>query len=274
MKNALSIDLEFWYSPQYVRGYTSIPEDDQIREATGPLLNLFERYKTRVTFFVLGEVAERHPDLIREIRDRGHEIACHGYSHQTLHDLGKKGFEEDLKKSTSLIRSILKERPIGFRAPSFSLNRNTAWALNILERYGYKYDSSIFPLKTPLYGMPGAPLGPYYPSMDDPSKESHMGEIKEFPISVLKVSRIKIPVGGGFYLRVLPALFIKAALETINKDRSGVIYLHPWETYPETPVLDLPLLKKFVTYWGIKSTMKKLEYLVRNIDFCPMEELL
>jgi len=277
MINALCIDLEPWYSAALVKEY--LPDgkenkENQIIESLSPILNLLDKYNTRATFAVLGIVAEQHPQLVENIFKKGHEIASHGYSHMTLHELGKETFEEEIKESIASLESITGERPTGFRAPSFSIDNSTKWALEILVRHGFKYDASIFPVKTRLYGVPDAPLHIYRPSMEDVAKETPDGKIVEFPMTVLKLGR-NIPVGGGFYLRVLPFWFLKWAIQTVNKNRPAIIYIHPWETYSQTPRLrNIPAFNRFVTYYGINSALKKLEGLLKTFRFVPIRNIL
>lgn len=272
MKNALTIDLEPWYVSEFLVGYLPDEKDDHVEEAVRPLLDLLDNYGTKATFFVLGIVAERYPELVKEIHAKGHEIASHAYSHKTLYELGEARFEREIEKSTGLLESIIGERPIGFRAPCFSMNNSTRWALRVLRRHDFKYDSSIFPIKTMLYGVPDAPLHPYRPSMIDLTKHDPSGDIIEFPMTVLRMGR-NIPVAGGFYLRVLPLWFIKFAIARVNKTRAAVIYVHPWETDPRTPRLDgVPLFPRFVTYHGINSALRKIEGLLNAFEFSPLRE--
>ena len=276
MLNALTIDLEYWYNPEFVKDYYhlgNMNEGDQIVEALTPLLNLLDGYDTKATFFVLGVVAEEHPELIKMIYEKGHEIGSHAYSHKTLYELGKVGFEEEIKISVELLMEITNERPIGFRAPSFSIDNSTRWAFEILEEYGFKYDSSIFPIKTKLYGVYDAPLHVYKPEKEDITKEVLEGGITEFPLTVVKIGR-NIPISGGFYLRAMPFRLLKFLLVKVNKRRPAVIYIHPWETYAKTPRLKLPMCSRFITYYGIGSALKKLEGLLANFKFAPMREVL
>lgn len=271
--NALTIDLEPWHASEFLAKYLPEEKDDQIEEAVRPILELLDKNKTRATFFVLGSVAEKYPEVVREIYDKGHEIASHAYSHNTLDKLGETKFEEEIEKSVGLLESITGEKPIGFRAPSFSINNSTKWAFKILKDYAFKYDSSIFPIKTMLYGVPNAPLHPYRPSMNDVAQHDPDGDIIEFPMTVFKLGK-NIPVAGGFYLRILPLWFLKLAIKRVNKNRPAIIYVHPWETYPHTPRLKIPLFSKFVTYYGINSALKKFEGLLKTFKFTPVSEVL
>ena len=274
MVNALSIDLEYWWCSEFLKKY--LPEDkneldDLIFDSLYPLLELLDRHNTKATFFVLGMVAEKYPQLIEEIYKKGHEIASHAYSHTTLYELGKEKFEEEIRKSLDIIG---KYNPIGFRAPSFSINNSTKWAFEVLEKYGFRYDSSIFPVKTMLYGVPNASLCIYKPSKDDVAKHDPNGQIIEFPLTVFRCLGKNIPIAGGFYLRVLPLRFLRFGINRVNRDRPAIIYIHPWETHSQTIRLKMPLFPRFVTYYGIDSALKKLEALLKELKFKPIRELL
>jgi polysaccharide deacetylase family protein (PEP-CTERM system associated) len=272
--NALTIDLEEWYHANILNGI-SFKKRSTISESTEIILNILNQHRTKATFFVLGEVAEKNPSLIEEIYKQGHEIGCHGYSHKMLTEMSREEFKRELKKATGLIKSITGEQPIGFRAPSFSINNKTSWTFDVLKEIGYKYDSSIFPIKTPLYGVPDAPLDPYYPSKHSVEKASKSGKIKEFPPSVIKILGKSIPIAGGFYFRAFPLRFIQFAIKRINKKgRFAVMYFHPWEFYEKVPRIKLSWKSYFVQYYGINKTKKKFEHLLKNFKFQPLREFL
>ena len=277
MINALTIDLEYWHSSGFLKDHIPKNMPDQILESTTIILNLLNKYNTRATFFVLGVVAEKYPGLIESIHEAGHEVASHGYSHEFLHKLTREDFERGMKKSTTLLRSITGERPLGFRAPYFSINQGTAWALDVLKKLGYRYDSSIFPVSpklTRMYGVPNAPFYPYYISSKDIASKSEGGLI-EFPASAIKLFGLNVPVAGGFYMRLFPSWFLKYAIRKINhKNKPAISYIHPWEIYRKTPRLNLPISTRFVTYQGIRSGAKKFEGLLRNFRFRPAGEVL
>ena len=273
IRNALTIDLEYWYSPELVRGFVVGNKDDLIIEMTKPVLDVLDEFDVSATFFVLGEVAKKYPELVEEVYERGHEIGSHAYSHKTLYELGKDKFENEINLSVQLLQHITKEKPIGFRAPSFSVNNSTGWAFEVLEKHGFKYDSSIFPIRTKLYGVPNAPLHIYKPSADDVAKEDPNGKMIEFPMTVFEFGK-RIPISGGFYLRAMPFWLLKSLLKKVNRTRAGMIYVHPWETYSKTPILKLPLSSRFITYYGIGSALNKLKGLLKNFDFAPVREIL
>ena len=273
MINALTIDLEYWYSPELVRGFVVGNKDDLIIEMTKPILDVLDEFDVSATFFVLGEVAKKHPELVEEVYERGHEIGSHAYSHKTLYELGKDKFENEINLSVQLLQHITKEKPIGFRAPSFSVNNSTGWVFDILEKHGFKYDSSIFPIRTKLYGVPNAPLHIYKPSADDVAKEDPNGKMIEFPMTVFEFGK-RIPISGGFYLRAMPFWLLKSLLKKVNRTRAGMIYVHPWEVYSKTPRLKLPRPSRLITYHGIGSALNKLKGLLKNFDFAPARDVL
>jgi polysaccharide deacetylase family protein (PEP-CTERM system associated) len=245
MINALSIDLEHWWCNEFLTDHLPVNKEVQIVESLNPLLKLLNKYNVRATFFVLGEVAEAYPEIVEDIFENGHEIACHAYSHKTLYKLGKDGFEAEIKKSKKILSKF---ETIGFRAPSFSVNNTTGWVFDILEKYGFEYDSSIFPIKTELYGVLNAPLGLYKPSKNDVATNDPEGKIIEFPLSVLRFAGMNIPIAGGFYLRTLPLWFLVNAIRKVNKERPAIIYIHPWELYQKTPRMNAPFKSRFIAY--------------------------
>jgi len=270
MINALSIDLEYWWCSEFLTKYLPEKKEDLITESLTPLLDILDKYNVNATFFVLGIVAEKHPEIVEDIYEKGHEIASHAYSHKPLYELEKEEFEKEIKNSIQLLG---KYNPIGFRAPNFSINNDTKWALEILEKYYFRYDSSIFPIKTMLYGVPNAPQHIYRPSKEDVAKHDPNGKIIEFPLTVIKIGK-KVPIAGGFYLRVLPLWFLKWGIRKLNKHRPAIIYIHPWETYPKTPRLKVPLSSKFITYHGINNALKKLEALLKEFKFKTVRAVL
>ena len=247
----------------------------RIEEAAGNILSLLKRAGQSATFFVLGEVAQRHPAIVRQIHDEGHEIASHGMSHTPLWRLDRRSFDAELKQFDRTIREILKDvRVKGYRAATFSLDPSTAWALDVLADNGYEYDSSIFPMRNQLYGVSGAPLGIYRPSVADLRRHDENGRILEFPPSVLAVGPIRVPVGGGSYFRLLPAALWLGMLRRVEKSRPAMIYVHPWECDPLTPRLPLGLFSRFVTYFGINGAFRKLEMLLNTFRFSRVDEVL
>ncbi|MGB9629311.1 MAG: polysaccharide deacetylase family protein, partial [Thermodesulfobacteriota bacterium] len=266
MINVLAIDLEEWFHSELLGG-ERLPLF-QAPEATQQVLDLLDRYQVKASFFIVGEVAQRHPDLIRLIFEKGHEIGCHGFSHRPLWKLTRNLFEEELKRFHSNIEGICGRIPIrGFRAPCFSLDNRTKWALNALVDFGYQYDASIFPVKlNPLYGVNGAPMRPYRISFNDVRKEDPSSPLIEFPTPPLRLGILKIPISGGFYLRLFPLQFLYWGFKQINRGQPFFLYFHPWEGYRKTPRLRLSLVHRFISYYGINSALKKLEFLLSRFQ--------
>jgi len=272
--NAMSIDLEEWYHSEVVEGRRS--SFSQVEEATKPILDLLDRYRTKASFFIVGEVAEQNPRLIQSIFERGHEIGCHTFSHKLVWNLDEDLFREELGHFHSVMEKILGRIKIkGFRAPCFSIDNRNKWALKVLLDFGYEYDASIFPLKlNPLYGISGAPTRPYRISFEDVRKEDPQSPLMEFPLCPLVIGKLKIPISGGFYLRALPPFFLHWGLRRINRSQPFMVYFHPWEGYEKTPRFKLPLYNRVITYYGIRSALGKLEFLLKHFRFTRVDQIL
>jgi polysaccharide deacetylase family protein (PEP-CTERM system associated) len=272
--NALSIDLEEWYHSELVGGRRS--NSSQAPKATKPILDLLDRYQTKASFFVVGEVAEQAPDLIQSIFERGHEIGCHTFSHTLVWELGEDLLRQELERFQSVMEKILgKVRIKGFRAPCFSIDNRNKWALRVLVDFGYQYDASIFPLKiNPLYGIRGAPILPYRISFEDVRREDPQSPLIEFPMCPLRIGRLKIPIAGGFYLRMFPLRFLSWGLKRINQSQPFILYVHPWECYEKTPKFKLPLYNRIISYYGIDSVMTKLECFLKGFLFTRVDRVL
>lgn len=271
MDNALTIDLEDWYHSHDF----NFPVDkwdsfqDRVGRNTETLLEVLDSNKTRSTFFILGCVAKKHPGLVREICEYGHEIACHGTWHRMVNTQQKEEFREDVLFSKRLLEDITGKPVNMYRAPSWSITSKNLWALEILEEEGFICDSSIQPFRTPLSGCSGAPYLPYHPVINDLKLK-----LVEFPPTVLPLGKFVFPFLGGLYLRILPAGFIIRALKSVNEDRAGMIYLHPWELDTKQPRVEAPLLIKFVHYHNIDKTINKVGRLLSSFKFIPLGELI
>ncbi len=272
--NMLQIDVEDWYCNFDVEIWKQF--EDRVVTSTNKVLDILKENNTLASFYILGYIAEKHPDLVLRIQEEGHEIGTHGYAHKNLLKLKPAEFEEDLHKSIKILEKILGKRTriLGYRAPQFSITEKTSWAIDILKRAGLKYDSSVFPTKNRLYGVSDAPLFPYPISTSNLWGGAHDDDFMEIPLSVLKIPGISynIPVAGGFYLRFFPYDFIKNALKIINlKKQSAVCYIHPWELDPGHP--RVPMLKWY-HYWNLSSTEKKIRRLLRDFKFTSVNRML
>jgi polysaccharide deacetylase family protein (PEP-CTERM system associated) len=273
---SLTFDIEDWYHPELVRARVA-PGDPRsiVRAGTAHLLDLLRRHQARSTFFVLGDVAARHPDLVRRIVDEGHELASHGYSHTPLWKLDRESFRAELAAFRHAVRDALGADPVvGFRAPTFSLDRSTAWALEVLREEGFTYDSSIFPLKVRLYGVAGAPLGIYRPAVDDLARHDPRGPLVEFPVAVHGFAGLRFPVAGGFYLRALPTRLFEGALDAIVRRRPASLFVHPWECVADVPRVALSGTDAFITYHNLARVPERLERLLERYRCEPMIDIL
>jgi len=270
MLNALTVDVEDWYMTS---DYDIPPEqwhlyEDRVVDSTMELLNLFARYQARGTFFILGCVAEKHPELVKEIAARGHEIASHGYWHRMLTRLTPEEFRADLRAAKEVLESV-SGRPVTlYRAPSWSVSADRLSYLRIMHEEGVAIDSSLQPFRTPLSGISGMPLAPFKPVVEG----SPIG-ILEFPPTVLKLFGVTVPFSGGFYLRATPSWMHRFALRTVNRTRPGMIYIHPWEIDPGQPNVKAGLLARLTHRYGLRVTRRKLERLLKSFSFAPLGEV-
>lgn len=269
--NVMSIDVEDWFSVENMRGFIAREDWDKLESRVerniARLLDLFAARQIEATFFVLGWIAERHPDMVREIARRGHEVATHGYSHNMLTRMTPEEFDADLARSLDMLARAGVSNVLGFRAPTFSVTRKTLWAVDVLKSRGLAYDSSVFPIGMhPDYGIADAPLTPHqYPN-----------GIWELPMSCAEIFGKRIPCSGGGYFRLFPYPVMRALLRRTNaQGRSVVFYLHPWEIDPEQPRVDaLPPMKRFRHYNNLERTYARLERLLGDFRFTSARRLL
>lgn len=271
--NALSFDVEEWFHNTNLEKYVDRSKWDsyesRIEKNIGPILSLLEKKKTFATFFILGWVAERHPEMVKEISDRGHEIATHGWSHKRAYQQTPDEFEAELKKAVDVLRNITGQSVSGHRAACFSITSRSEWVIDILMRNGIKYDSSIYPVVHDRYGMIGAPRFPYI------LRQEKGQRLFEFPLATYKFFKINIPVAGGGYFRLYPYSFTRWCMRRLNREgHPAMVYLHPPEFDTEQPDLKIDLLNKFRIYVGIKDNFKKLEKLLDDFKFAPVREVL
>lgn len=276
MIHALSFDLEEWYHGDLLAPYVPPGERvSQVRAATRPILDLLRRAGVRATFFTVGEVARDHPDLIAELAADGHEIACHTMTHPNLWRLSPAEFADELEQyRAALERALPGQQVLGFRAPMFSLDRRSHWALGMLRDAGFRYDSSVVPVRLPWYGVGRAPLGVYRASLEDPGRVDEDGGFLEFPLTAWSLGPVRVPVAGGVYMRLMPYPLFRSLLLRVERRRPFVIYVHPWETYANTPSYPLPLIERFGLYTNIRHMLNRLERLLADFPFAPVREVL
>lgn len=269
--NALSIDFEDWFC---VSNFDRLidrkdwgSQELRVESSGARLLDLLDRHKVKATFFVLGWIADRVPGLVRDIERRGHEIASHGYSHRMVTRMSAAEFEDDLARGLQSLRAAgVAQEIIGYRAPSFTIVEKTMWALPILERLHFKYDSSMMPVDFhPDYGVPQGPLRPFQVT----------DGMTEFPLSCVEVFGKRVPCCGGAYFRLLPYAFTRYGIRRCHAEGRGVVfYLHPWEMDPDQPRMKLPLTKQIRHYYGLRHTERKLERLLTDFRFTTIREVL
>jgi peptidoglycan-N-acetylglucosamine deacetylase len=270
IENIMSVDLEDYYCDLPFSTWNRY--ESRVVKNTKVILELFEKYHIRGTFFTLGYIAEKYPDLIEEIKSKGHEIASHGYSHTDIRKMTKDSFESDLIKSLEILEKTCGEKILGFRAPYFSIVSSNFWAFDIIRRH-FVYDSSVFPVRTPLYGIPDAPRHIYRMSQADPLKADENSEFLELPLATLKIPLIgNIPVAGGFHLRFWPYILVKLGIKQLNKAQyPGIFYIHPRDLDPATPRLPE---YAWHYYWSLGSAIKKFESILKNFKFSPVREVI
>ncbi|MCG8604722.1 polysaccharide deacetylase family protein [bacterium] len=263
-KHLLTFDIEDWYHPTLAHrdGHLKGELEDRVVEPTLRIISLLHKTNNKATFFVLGQVAEKFPDLIREMVQHGHEVGSHGYAHNLVYDYTKYQFETDIARSIEVLQKAADITVFGYRAPSWSLNQRTPWAWQVLKSFGFSYDSSLYPFKTYLYGDNEASRFEYEIEIenDDP--------IMELPPSAIEVGGRRLPFAGGFFLRVAPLWYIRFGLRQYEKfGRSAVVYLHPWEIDVDQPRLPASRRDRFIMYANIERTEAKLLYLLERYRF-------
>jgi polysaccharide deacetylase family protein (PEP-CTERM system associated) len=272
--NAMTIDVEDYFHVSALA--QTISRSDWARmeyraEAnTDRLLELFAANNVKCTFFVLGWVTEKSPALVRRLHDAGHEIACHGLTHELVYRQTPQVFLDETRRSKMMLEDLIGTRVDGYRAASYSITAQSTWALDILCDLDFRYDSSIFPIAHDRYGIPGASRSP------GPIKTPRGQSIVEFPLTTKKILGVTVPVAGGGYFRLLPYWFTRAALRSVNQadELPFVFYLHPWEIDPEQPRVKASLLSRFRHYNNLEVCEARLRSLLTDFRFTTMREVL
>ena len=267
IRNYLTIDVEDYFQ---VAAFEDIvnPGDWDLMEQrvvrnTRQLLDTLKSRGVLATFFVVGWIADRFPQLVAEIGEHGHEIGCHSYWHRKIFTLDRKEFQADTLRVKLILEGIIGKPVLGYRAPSYSITEKSLWALDTLKELGFTYDSSIFPVHHDNYGIPGAPRFAF----------AHPNGLLEYPISTALFLGCNIPVSGGGYFRLFPYWFTRLALRTINhkEKKPFVFYLHPWEIDPEQPRMEhAGKISKFRHYNNLQKTADRLQRLLDDFLFQPL----
>ncbi len=271
--DAISVDVEEHFQVSAFDGCVRREEWDshpsRVVANTLRILDFLDENGIRGTFFVLGWVAERQRGLVRQIAQRGHEVACHGYSHRLVYSQAPDEFRAETRRAKALLEDAAGRIVNGYRAASFSVRRETLWAMDVLVEEGFGYDSSLYPVYHDRYGVPGAPRHPY--RLVTPGGR----EIVEIPPSTFAFSRFVLPVAGGGYLRLYPLWLTRWAIERIHRDdrMPAIVYVHPWETDPDQPRISAPAFSRFRHYIGLRRTLPRLRALADAFRFAPMEQM-
>ncbi len=267
--NGLSFDIEDWFQVENLRGaidrssWSSRPL--RVEASTRRILELLAQTETRATFFFLGWVAERCPQLVREAAAAGHEIASHGYGHELVYRLAPAAFRDDVRRAKALLEDLSGQAVRGYRAPSFSITRESTWALDVLREEGYTYDSSVFPISGhDRYGFAECGTAPF----------TWPNGLLEIPLAVYKIRELGLPVAGGGYFRLFPYAYFRGLLARINRSgHSFVFYLHPWELDPDQPRVKVSLGYRFRHYVNLRRTAGRLARLVQDFRFDRIDAL-
>ena len=270
--NAMSVDVEDYFHVSVFDGIVPRTEWDAMESRvcanTERLLDIFDEYSVRSTFFVLGWVGEKYPALVTAIAARGHEVASHGYAHRLVYDQTPAAFREDVRRAKALLEEASGRPVVGYRAPSYSITPRSLWALDVLIEEGYQYDSSIFPIRHDRYGIPVSDRRPY-------RIDRNGGSLIEVPGSTTRLGPMNLPVAGGGYFRILPYKWTHWGIRRVNEQerRPAVFYLHPWEIDPDQPRLHAGRLGRFRHYRNLDSTEQRLRQLLSDFRFQPMQAL-
>lgn len=268
MQHAFTVDVEDWFEGIPVAPEVRASAASRLDRGLDVLLDLLHARNVRGTFFILGPVAGRWPQAVRRIADEGHEIGCHGWSHDLLYTMDRARFREETRRATGTIESLAGRRVTAYRAAYFSITRRSWWALDVLAELGFRSDSSIFPVRNWRYGIPD--FDPRPQRIETPS-----GAIAEFPISVRRVFGRNLPVAGGAYFRLYPYAVTRANLRAAERSNEpAVFYLHPWELDPDHPRVPFHWKARLTHYANLRATRPRLERLLADFSFAPLSDVL
>jgi polysaccharide deacetylase family protein (PEP-CTERM system associated) len=274
IKNAMTVDVEDYFHVSAFSGSIDRAEwgsiEPRVYANTMKVLELLEHADCLATFFILGWVAERDPRIVKEIAGRGHEVACHGFSHELVYKQSPETFRAETARAKSLLEDICGQAVIGYRAASFSITSESTWAIPILAELGFRYDSSIVPVSHDLYGIPNASAEPHKIKTDGGK------EIAEFPPSTVSLAGLRLPVGGGGYFRLFPYWFTRWALSRIHEVEQipFSFYLHPWEVDTDQPRVRTNWKSRFRHYQNLGKSEVRFKRILNDFEFDTMASVL
>lgn len=267
-----TVDVEEYFQVLALERRVAREDWDLMQSRVAPsvsrLLELLASHEARATFFVLGWVAERQPRMVREIARAGHEVASHGWDHRRVVQESIERFRTSVRRTKQVLEDLTGARVLGFRAPSFSIVPGCEWALDVLVEEGYRYDSSLFPIRRPGYGYPNGGRDPHW-------IQRSAGRLGEVPPATLRRWGVNLPAAGGAYFRLLPYGLVRAALKDCERRGApGTFYIHPWEIDPDQPRLDVPWWTRLRHYGGLRRTESRLQRLLGEFRFTSVAETL
>ncbi len=270
---AFSADVEDYFQVEALRRVCPRERwetfEDRTEANTDRLLELLARHDALGTFFVLGWTAQRHPGLVRRIAAAGHEVASHGFDHELVYNQTPEAFRQDVRRARALLQDLSSQEVLGYRAPSYTIVARTLWALPILAEEGYRYDSSIFPIRRRRYGIPAAPRTPYMHTL-----ESGL-QLAEFPLPTIRLGGLNFPATGGAYLRLLPYGFQTWAVRRIlEQNRGFALTIHPWEIDPSQPRFSVSVRTRWTHYHNLAHAARRLEGLLELARYRPISAVL
>lgn len=270
VRHHFTVDVEEYFQVSAMEPHvprSRWPEmESRVEASMERLLGLLAHHRAPATCFVLGCVAERHPQLVRDIAQAGHEVASHGYDHKKVTEVGPEEFRLSIRRTKTLLEDLTGQPVVGYRAPSFSIVPGREWALDVLVEEGYRYDSSLFPIRRPGYGYATGGRDVHW--LDRPS-----GRLAEVPPATLRFGGLNVPAAGGAYFRLFPYALVQTALrDAACRGQAGTFYIHPWEWDPEQPRLEVSALTRVRHYGGIGRTWSRLERLLSEFRFTTVAD--
>ena len=274
LMNALSVDVEEYYHS--LEFEAAVPEDQRshlptrVEESMDRVLALLDPLRIRATFFIVGQVAEAHPAMVKKIDQATHEIACHSYRHELVSRQNPQEFREDVRRAKTILEDLSGKAVIGYRAPNYSIGQDQSWAYDVLLEEGFLYDSSIYPILHDRYGCVTAPRFPY------DIRDNGAQKLIEFPIGTTRWFGANFPIGGGGYFRLLPEAWFRKGIHRVNKEEGKPVmfYFHPWELDPHQPRPPMPWRHSFRHYVGIDRLEAKLFRLLKHCRFTTVRDVL
>ena len=268
MRHAFTVDVEDWYQGIPIGAESRASAERRLDRGMNVILDLLAKHGYRGTFFLLGPVAEEHPQLVGRIASAGHEVGCHGWSHDLLYQMTPERFREETRRAMDVISALTGKPVTAYRAAYFSITRESLWALDVLASLGFRYDSSIFPVKNWRYGIPD--FDPRPGQVQTPS-----GPIMEFPLSIRTIFGRKLPAAGGAYFRIYPYALTRSNIRALEADGKPVVfYIHPWELDPDHPRVPFHWKARMTHYVNLHSTGPRLSRLMEDFEFGPLGEVL